>query len=306
MVKMVFYKIEQDLKKCLEVGDYTGDLVSLVSEQEFKQMIKKGIVDENIAPKYKNAKCCKASVRRDSISGVMSVISKDKKMERTNFGFIFKKNSILFINAEEKVASWINKMYKDKFHGSFNVARFLYDFLETVIDKDLRYVEELSDRAIKMESAVVKGILDSFNERMGLFRKELIVFYRYYTQLVDIGQELQENENSFFDEESIALFEKFTTRAEKLREEIRLLMDISGEVRDAYRGKLDAKQNKNMNMLTIITTLCMPLTITCAWYGMNFNSMPEFDWKYGYLAFFGLNICLLLLGFLFLKKKKIM
>ncbi len=303
---MIFYKIEQDLNKCLEVGDYKGDLVSLVSEKEFKQMIKNGEVDENIAPKYKNAKCCKASVRRDSISGVMSVISKDKKMERTNFGFIFRKNSILFINAEEKVSSFINKMNKDKLHGSFNAARFLYDFLETVIDKDLRYVEELSDRAIKMESAVVKGILNDFNERMGLFRKELIIFYRYYTQLVDIGQELQENENSFFDDESIALFEKFTTRAEKLREEIRLLMDISGEVRDAYRGKLDSKQNKNMSVLTIITTILMPLNITCAWYGMNFESMPEFDLPHAYLVFFIFNVLLVSLGVWFLKKKKIM
>ena len=94
--------------------------------------------------------------------------------------------------------------------------------------------------------------------------------------------------------------------AEKLREEIRLLMDISGEVRDAYRGKLDAKQNKNMNMLTIITALCTPLTVTCAWYGMNFNSMPEFDWTYGYLGFIILNIIVISVGVLFLKKKKIM
>ena len=303
---MIFYKIEQDLEKYLEVEGYTGDLVSVVSEKEFKQMIKNGTIDENIAPKYKNAKCCKASVRRDCISGVMSVISKDKKMERTNFGFIFRKNNILFINAEEKIASWVNKMKKDKFHGSFNAARFLYDFLETIIDKDLRYVEELSDRAIKMETAVVKGILDNFNERMGLFRKELIIFYRYYTQLVDMGQELQENENSFFDEESVSLFEKFTTRAEKLREEIRLLMDISGEVRDAYRGKLDAKQNKNMNMLTIITAICMPLTITCAWYGMNFDYMPELDWPYAYLGFVIFNVCLISTGVWFLKRKKIM
>ena len=69
---MIFYKIEQNLTQCMKVDGYTGDLVSLVSEKEFKQMIKNEIIDENIAPKYKNAKCCKASVRRDSISGVMS------------------------------------------------------------------------------------------------------------------------------------------------------------------------------------------------------------------------------------------
>lgn len=73
----------------------------------------------------------------------------------------------------------------------------MYDFLETLIDSDLRYMEEMGDRLTRIESAVVKGILDDFNKNMIDFRKEALMFYRYYTQLSDIGQEFQENENGF-------------------------------------------------------------------------------------------------------------
>ena len=56
----------------------------------------------------------------------------------------------------------------------------------------------------------------------------------------------------------------------------------------------------------IITTIFMPLTITCAWYGMNFENMPEFDWPYSYLGFVIFNVLLVLLGVWFLKREKIM
>ena len=46
---------------------------------------------------------------------------------------------------------------------------------------------------------------------------------------------------------------------------------------------LDMKMNRNMNYLTVIGTIFFPLTIIVGWYGMNFISMPEFTWKYGYV-----------------------
>ncbi len=42
------------------------------------------------------------------------------------------------------------------------------------------------------------------------------------------------------------------------------------------------KMNEIMKVLTIITTIGMPLTVITSIYGMNFAHMPELDWKYGY------------------------
>jgi magnesium transporter len=40
--------------------------------------------------------------------------------------------------------------------------------------------------------------------------------------------------------------------------------------------------NNNMMLLTVITTIFIPLTFIAGIYGMNFNYMPELEWKYGY------------------------
>ena len=39
-----------------------------------------------------------------------------------------------------------------------------------------------------------------------------------------------------------------------------------------------------MKVLTVVTTLCLPLSLIAGWYGMNFAHMPELQWAYGYPA----------------------
>jgi magnesium transporter len=45
---------------------------------------------------------------------------------------------------------------------------------------------------------------------------------------------------------------------------------------------LQEKTNQRLRILTILSAIFMPLTLVAGIYGMNFRSMPELDWKYGY------------------------
>ena len=139
---------------------------------------------------------------------------------------------------------------------------------------------------------------------MADFKKEMLMFYRYYTQLVDLGDELIENENGFFSQDEINLFEKYVKRAERLREETQFLRETSNQLRDVYSSQLDAKQNKIMKVLTVVTTVFMPLSISTAWYGMNFFDMPELTWEWGYEVFILGNLLIIILCVWYLKKKK--
>ena len=64
------------------------------------------------------------------------------------------------------------------------------------------------------------------------------------------------------------------------------------------------KMNQTMKHLTVLTTIFFPLTIIVGWYGMNFQSMPEFLWKYGYLYVILLSVAVVLLLLWIAKKKK--
>ena len=68
---------------------------------------------------------------------------------------------------------------------------------------------------------------------------------------------------------------------------------VAEQVKDAYQSRLDARQNRSMQFLTIISTIFLPLTLITSWYGMNFAHMPELDphWAYPLLIVVVAGIC---------------
>jgi len=64
--------------------------------------------------------------------------------------------------------------------------------------------------------------------------------------------------------------------------------------------------NQNMNRLTVMSTLFLPLTFLCGVYGMNFDVMPEIRWQNGYLFFWALSAVILLLLFGLLRRARML
>jgi magnesium transporter len=61
--------------------------------------------------------------------------------------------------------------------------------------------------------------------------------------------------------------------------------------------------NTNMMILTVITTIFIPLTFLAGVYGMNFEYIPELKWKYGYFLILGVMAFLGISMFLWFKRK---
>ena len=99
-------------------------------------------------------------------------------------------------------------------------------------------------------------------------------------------------------------FHLFSQRVSRLHDLTASLREYSIQIRDLYQSQLDIRQNRIMALLTIITSIFMPLTLIAGWYGMNFNSMPEFAWKYGYIYVIALSVAVVAVLMIYAKKKK--
>ena len=71
-----------------------------------------------------------------------------------------------------------------------------------------------------------------------------------------------------------------------------------------YTWYINIKQNRIMTVLTVVTTIFMPLTLIVGWYGMNFRYMPELDSRWGYPVTIIVSIVIVVVSLLFFKKKK--
>ncbi|MFD1737235.1 magnesium/cobalt transporter CorA [Bacillus salitolerans] len=89
----------------------------------------------------------------------------------------------------------------------------------------------------------------------------------------------------------------------KLSEMVDSNREMTNDLRDSYLSLTTHQQNKIMQVLTVITTIFMPLTFIAGVYGMNFENMPELKWRYGYFITLSLMTLIGLSMFYFFKKK---
>ena len=93
-------------------------------------------------------------------------------------------------------------------------------------------------------------------------------------------------------------------RLGRLRNEAQLLREYCLQVRELFQAEIDIRQNRIMKILTIVTTIFLPLSLLAGWYGMNFTGMPELTWKYGYPAVIAVSILVVAVCVWIMKKKK--
>ena len=59
-----------------------------------------------------------------------------------------------------------------------------------------------------------------------------------------------------------------------------------------------------MKTLSLVTTICLPLSLIAGWYGMNFTAMPEVRGRFGYLFGIVLSAAVVSRVIVLLKRKK--
>jgi magnesium transporter len=80
--------------------------------------------------------------------------------------------------------------------------------------------------------------------------------------------------------------------------------DLLSGMMDIYLSSVSNKMNEVMKVLTIITTIFVPVTFIAGVYGMNFDYMPELRSPWGYAATWGVMLSIMLSLMYYFKKKK--
>ena len=95
-----------------------------------------------------------------------------------------------------------------------------------------------------------------------------------------------------------------TGRAQRLLSATELEKEYALQLREMHQTQLDMRQNQIMKILTIVTTVFLPLSLIAGWYGMNFVNMPELTAQHGYLAVCIISVVCIIVELVIFKWKK--
>jgi magnesium transporter len=303
----VYYLIKDSVEECaadeLREAGY-GYAAVLTSEQwqKQKESFDMGI---ELEPDAKDIHGTKAEVNFDSLTGTFMIPDRsDLSGNSFKFAFALDEKGIVFIDESGKAEEMIRGIMRTKRWRKPSLERFLYDFLEQIVDGDLTVIEKYDSELDALENSMLSSPEQTDLIRVNEIRGDIRELWIHYEQLIDMGQELEENENGFFDDGELRYFHLFMTRMARLHDAAAALREHTMQVRDLYHAQLEVKQNRIMTLLTVVTTVFMPLTLIAGWYGMNFHNMPELSSRWGYPAVIGVSILIVAVSLIFFKKKK--
>ena len=303
----MFYYIKNTLENAKLPADkkYPAQFVAVLTSAEWleqREWFDMGIeMDIDLSAVHST----KAEVNYDSLTGTFSVPERSDPSEScTNFAFALDEKGIVFIDDSGMVNSIIGNIIRSKKWALPSLERFIFDFLEQIVTNDQVMLEELDKELDTIESSILEGNEADPSLRVSRIRSDLRDLRVHYEQLLDLSQELEENENNFFQKENVRYFHLFNQRVSRLHDITSSLREYSIQIRDLYQSRLDIKQNRIMTVLTVITSIFMPLTLIAGWYGMNFKYMPELEYRMAYPIVIVISVLIVLLSLVFFKKKK--
>ncbi len=239
----------------------------------------------------------------------ISLVIPDKKDllgKGSRISIYFRVNLLVFICDETQDYSLLHSIITKiemKEIRNLTLERVLYEFFDLLTVGDSLFLENLEQDIAELEEDLITSKKKDYIKEIIMLRKKLLVLKRYYEQLFDLAEAMEENENELLSHRMIRYFHILTNRANRLSDAISNLRDYVSQVREAYQTEVDISQNIIMRLFTVITAIFLPLTLIVGWYGMNFP-MPEYKWAYGYPVVIGASTVVALFSVIYFKKHK--
>ena len=303
---MMYYLIRSNLEPVDKdaILDSKTQFAAILSYDEWVSQKDSFDMGIDIEPFSDEILSSEAKVNYDSITGTFSIPDRaDFENEYVKFAFALDEKGIVFIDDAgnvEKIISQINS----KKQRRPSLERFLYDFLNQIVKDDLKLMKSYEYELDEMELAILNEDSSLTSQRVYEIRSNIRDLRNHYEELIDIAQVFEANENKFFKEENLRYFSIYLNRLDRLYETASSIRDYTIQIRDLYKMHLDIKQNNIMTVLTVVTTIFMPLTLIVGWYGMNFKYMPELEFVWAYPMVFAVSLIILVGGIIYFKKKK--
>lgn len=303
--EFMYYRIENNSLEEIEFHTWkeSNNGIGLFTEEEWRiePFVKSNF---QILQNHNNIHFCKLENHEQYIFGAVHIPSKGN-VKGYKFVFYILQGKIVFVDDTGLVQRTIKNLAPLKIRNDYTLGRFLYDFLVSLTSEDLGYLETIERQITKLEENIISWKVDNFNQNLLKIKKEISQLHRYYSQLREVGAGLYENEMDIFGKGEVAPFKVFAERAGRLKEETQVLREYAMQVQEVYQSEIGIRQNDVMKVLTVVTTIFLPLTLIVGWYGMNFSNMPELSWKYGYPLVIFICIFVVFISVWIFKRKKL-
>ncbi len=166
-----------------------------------------------------------------------------------------------------------------------NDASFLcYSLLDTIVDGYFPLLETYSDRLEAAEEQLMGHPLHGTLRELHIIKRELSQIRRTIWPMREIVSQLQRDQHECLSETTLTYFRDLYDHCVQIIDLTETYHEIATAAIETYMSVISHRMNEIMKVLTIISTIFIPLTFLAGVYGMNMP-IPENQWPYAYPLF---------------------
>ena len=221
--------------------------------------------------------------------------SNDDGFESEQVGFVLGKNYLLTF--QEHSADSFEAVRERIRANKGRIRRFGADYLayvlmDAVIDGYFPILEDYGERIEALEDQVVLSPTRRTLEEIYEVRRQLLALRRAIWPLRNVTNTLLRGGSRLIGQDTQIYLRDCYDHIIQLLDIIETYRELASSLMDVYMSAMSNKMNEVVNLLTVISTIFIPLTFIVGVYGMNFEYMPELDWKWGYFVCWGVMIAI--------------
>lgn len=197
------------------------------------------------------------------------------------------------------------RIYRDDFKSFARSSGFLlFELASLLIESYRRTFTTFTNEIERIQLRLFDDVSDEIFPHVSLLTGDLLGFRRVVLCARDLFKELATRKSNLVSETTQPTLDLLAGRMERLGDDLDSERAVLAETLNLYMGMVSHRTNKVVNRLTILSMLFLPLGFLCGVYGMNFATIPETQWEYGYHAFWALALAFVAGFVIFIKKKK--
>jgi magnesium transporter len=169
----------------------------------------------------------------------------------------------------------------------YNADYLLYRLVDVIVDNYYVVLDNVGDNIEQIEERLYEAPGSEIFRRIQSIKKELIYLRKALFPLRDALSKLIKQDSDFIQQANIRFYADVYDHVVHLIDSLDTYKDLSSGLMDIYINTQNTRLNEIIKLLTVMSTIFIPLTFLVGVYGMNFDFMPELRWKWGYFTVWG-------------------
>ena len=199
---------------------------------------------------------------------------------------------------------------RERLHAGKGIVRTMqadylaFTLIDSILDNHFLVLDSLQEQVEELEDRIIEGDQKTTRQKIHFLKKEIVKLHRHLAPLREALYRMSRAESKFIEKKNIIYFRDLVEMVSQLLDRVENLREYINGLQDLLNAEISNRMNEVMKVLTVITTLFVPLSFLTGLYGMNFENMPELRAANGYFYLLAAMSIIVISLLVYFRRKK--